>query len=181
MSVVNIVPSAMLEHPRAVRLERRRTMSSIPQKDLWGGESTPARYNHSSHKAAYDRERYRRNRGKIQDATRKWRKSHLEQHVAYTQKWQKLHPDKRREAAWRYQGINITWEQYLTMLQSQDYRCKICGAGIDTSAHVDHNHTTGKIRGLLCDTHNKALGMFGDSLSILESAVSYMKENDIEA
>ena len=60
-------------------------------------------------------------------------------------------------------------------------KCEICG---DTAPPhrkhlaVDHNHITGKIRGMLCDPCNLALGKFKDSVIILEKAISYLKERN---
>lgn len=56
----------------------------------------------------------------------------------------------------------ITLEQYNEMLKSQDYRCAICGTdnpGGRGAFHVDHNHITGKVRGLLCSSCNHAIGL----------------------
>lgn len=41
---------------------------------------------------------------------------------------------------------------------------------------LDHDHSTGKVRGLLCDLCNKALGSFRDSILILESAIEYLQK-----
>lgn len=42
-------------------------------------------------------------------------------------------------------------------------------------AVVDHDHTTNKVRGLLCNGCNKGLGMFQENLSVLKSAVKWME------
>lgn len=42
--------------------------------------------------------------------------------------------------------------------------------------HVDHCHQTGKIRGLLCQKCNMALGLLNDSVEILETAIRYLKK-----
>jgi ubiquitin C-terminal hydrolase len=53
---------------------------------------------------------------------------------------------------------NITVDQYDEMLAAQGGGCKICGASSTTySLHVDHDHETGKVRGILCATCNTAL------------------------
>jgi hypothetical protein len=57
--------------------------------------------------------------------------------------------------------------------------CEICNQ--TAPAHkrhaIDHCHTTGKIRGLLCDNCNKALGLFQDSPTLLNNAIQYLNKN----
>jgi hypothetical protein len=58
--------------------------------------------------------------------------------------------------------------------------CKLCGvhqSDLKVSLAVDHNHNTGKIRGLLCMTCNRALGLFKDSPELLEKAKQYILES----
>jgi hypothetical protein len=80
----------------------------------------------------------------------------------------------------------ITIEVYEQMLKSQGGVCKICKnpetevdkkRGKLKDLAVDHCHTTGKVRGLLCGRCNKALGKFNDDPVLLRSAVSYLEEN----
>lgn len=70
----------------------------------------------------------------------------------------------------------------MEMLCEQDNKCAICGIefGIDNSKdrpHVDHDHKTGIVRGLLCMKCNAGLGLFGDNIDNLVSAVCYLEEN----
>lgn len=51
--------------------------------------------------------------------------------------------------------------------------CGICGT--HDNLVVDHDHTNGKVRGALCQTHNKAVGMLGDSAEGLERALRYLE------
>lgn len=74
-------------------------------------------------------------------------------------------------------GINI--DEYEAMEKSQNYSCKICG-GKQTDGRglaVDHCHSTGKIRGLLCSKCNRALGGFNDDPELLDKAKNYLLEN----
>lgn len=72
----------------------------------------------------------------------------------------------------------ITLEQKLEMLKKQEYSCDICKIELLNSsvAYVDHDHETGVIRGILCNTCNRALGMFKDNVEVLESAVKYLRK-----
>lgn len=73
---------------------------------------------------------------------------------------------------------SITENQYTVMSNKQKDCCAICGKhsdNLDKVLCVDHNHNTNKIRGLLCNDCNRALGLFGDSIQILENARNYLR------
>lgn len=67
----------------------------------------------------------------------------------------------------------LTSNQYDELMRSQDSKCAICNMVPETIC-VDHDHVTGKVRGLLCDRCNKGLGFFKDNLTYLESAMHYI-------
>lgn len=73
---------------------------------------------------------------------------------------------------------NITEDEFDNMLISQNSKCRICGETFDFStkmtACVDHDHSTGKVRGLLCNNCNSGLGLFKDSIVNLQSAIKYL-------
>ena len=76
-----------------------------------------------------------------------------------------------------YYGITLA--EYTAMLDAQSGRCKICNSlPGKRSLCVDHCHTTGKIRGLLCDSCNRGLGLMKDSAQILFSAIGYLEDNN---
>jgi hypothetical protein len=65
------------------------------------------------------------------------------------------------------------------MLSEQSGVCKICGEPCPTYKHalaVDHNHTTGKVRGLLCNNCNNGLGRFRDNPQYLRAAADYLEK-----
>lgn len=53
--------------------------------------------------------------------------------------------------------------------------CEVCGE--TENLHIDHNHTTGKYRGVLCQGCNLALGHAKDNISTLENLIKYLKRN----
>ncbi|MGC2661792.1 MAG: endonuclease VII domain-containing protein [Bryobacteraceae bacterium] len=92
--------------------------------------------------------------------------------------------DKLKDKTLRLK-FNITIEQYNEMLQLQNNVCAICfepekakvrGADYLKSLAVDHCHISNSIRGLLCDTCNRGLGYFHDSIEKLEKAITYLKK-----
>jgi predicted nucleic acid-binding Zn ribbon protein len=74
----------------------------------------------------------------------------------------------------------ITAEQYEGMLKAQDYRCAICRSdewrGKNNSPHVDHCHTSGEVRGILCGNCNHGLGKFEDDPVRLRAAAAYLEK-----
>lgn len=98
---------------------------------------------------------------------------------------------KNREKAARYRAspnntiklrymmdrYGITPEEYESMEKNQSGLCAICGgppAGRWSRLHVDHDHGTGEVRGLLCFSCNTLLGCAKDDPRILEKAIEYL-------
>jgi len=80
----------------------------------------------------------------------------------------------------------ITIEQYDEMRKAQDGLCAICSQE-EKSAHrngtvrqlsIDHCHTTGNVRGLLCGNCNNGLGHFKDNPASLERAITYLRKHE---
>jgi hypothetical protein len=72
----------------------------------------------------------------------------------------------------------ITLKEYEEMHDSQNGVCAICGKinSNNKLLFVDHCHTTGKVRGLLCDKCNSGLGFFRDNISLLLAAIEYLNK-----
>jgi len=74
----------------------------------------------------------------------------------------------------------LTPEQYDVMLEAQGSCCAICAAkkpgGRTKLFFIDHCHTTGKVRGLLCMRCNTGLGLFLDNPRFLSKAIDYLRE-----
>ncbi len=85
--------------------------------------------------------------------------------------------EARRSEITRASRRGITVEELRSMYRNQHHRCAICGVReIDLPRRfaVDHNHVTGRVRGLLCDDCNKGLGLFRDDPERLATAISYL-------
>ena len=76
----------------------------------------------------------------------------------------------------------LTWEEFKQLEKKQDGKCRICKNPPNPSKnpnearlHVDHDHKTNEIRGLLCARCNTLLGWAKDDIDLLESAAKYLK------
>lgn len=76
----------------------------------------------------------------------------------------------------------ITYDDYQVLLNKQNWVCAICGGKTQQkngliSLNVDHDHVTGKVRGLLCFNCNTSLGKFKDDVNLLKKAINYLNDN----
>jgi hypothetical protein len=111
---------------------------------------------------------------------KKYYESHKEREKERNKEYYELNKDKvlkrtsERSLRYRY---GLTPEDLMHMHEQQGGVCLICkgppkeGRNLD----VDHCHTTGKIRGLLCNNCNRGLGHFQDNPSFLLTAAEYLK------
>ncbi|MFA5884439.1 MAG: endonuclease VII domain-containing protein [Acidimicrobiia bacterium] len=83
---------------------------------------------------------------------------------------QRLHGGSRHYHLKRRYGIGAT--EVDALIVSQDGRCPICGR--ENPEHVDHDHETGRVRGVLCFNCNGGLGQFSDDIDRLAAAISYL-------
>ena len=81
---------------------------------------------------------------------------------------------RRRVVRLRYK-YGIEPEEYDRLADDQDGRCAICKKHTEP-LHVDHDHSTGLVRGLLCHKCNAGIGLLEDNIETLESAIVYLKE-----
>ena len=71
----------------------------------------------------------------------------------------------------------LTVETYNQMLQEQNNKCAICSKESDKTLVVDHCHTTGKVRSLLCFRCNTAIGFMLDNPEVCLSAAEYLTKH----
>jgi len=73
----------------------------------------------------------------------------------------------------------ITAAEFDAMVAAQGGGCAICTVSVNPDANnlaVDHCHTTGRVRGILCGRCNRGIGNFNDDPSLLEKAVIYLRK-----
>jgi len=108
-----------------------------------------------------------------------------EERNAYMREYSRKRPHVRKEHYLRkLYGVGLA--EYERLLAAQDGVCAICKrpetainprTGEPFLLAVDHDHTTGKIRGLLCMKENRGLGLFDDSIDRLRAAIAYLEHH----
>lgn len=68
----------------------------------------------------------------------------------------------------------ITEDEFVSIKELQKGKCGICNIELTKDSLVDHDHESGRIRGILCRNCNFALGLFKDSENILNNAIKYL-------
>lgn len=107
--------------------------------------------------------------------------------IAYQRERRKATPHLEKARALR-DSFDISHEQFLEMFDRQEGKCAICHRperqmrkGVLKAMAVDHNHSTGKIRELLCCACNQAIGKFEENIEYLQSAIAYLKKHTTDA
>jgi hypothetical protein len=132
---------------------------SQPAAEAWREMKRKWRAENKEKVAAHKKTNYQRNRPAARARTKRWYLNNASKGHAYTLK--KKH--------------GLTTEAYASMFAQQEGRCAICREppGYVRLA-VDHDHGTGVIRGLLCDSCNRGIGFLQDSPRVLRAAAKYL-------
>lgn len=107
-------------------------------------------------------------------STRQWKEANKDRVKAsadwYTKKSEQKH---RRYHLKKVYGL--TEAQYIEMKDRQNGACAICGIISQKPLHIDHDHSTGKVRALLCTRCNSMLGYARDSAEMLKKGIEYLE------
>lgn len=124
------------------------------------------RQDHLEYKRAYDKAYSLANKDKIK---------------AYDKEYYKANKEKWQDYNW-LKKFNISREDYEALLAKQDGVCDICKIASPgktrASFSIDHDHKTGKIRGLLCSGCNTAIGLMYESKETLANAIKYLEKHE---
>lgn len=85
---------------------------------------------------------------------------------------------QKRIYSFRKKGVEINEDDFISLLVTQGPYCAICGNFIEgRDLNLDHDHRSGKLRGLLCNRCNMGLGYFRDDEGLLNKAAKYLEDN----
>jgi hypothetical protein len=140
-------------------------------------------------------------RERQREYSRRWREKHPEKAREVRERFAKENPAKVKASAASYakrkraedplfyrrhnlkRNYDMSLEAYGAMLNAQGGVCAICKSaspGCHPNFHVDHDHTTGAVRALLCFECNRGLGAFKDKPELLLKAVAYLQKYGTE-
>lgn len=109
-------------------------------------------------------------------SSREWALKNLSRRKKTERLWKRNNPERVRKSqrAYGLRKYGITESDFIALATRQDNRCAICRELSSQAFHVDHCHTTGKVRGLLCNRCNRGLGFFRDCANLLVAAQNYL-------
>lgn len=121
------------------------------------------------------RDWHKNNREKSREIAKRYKSNNPDKVAAYNASAAKAASQRKYDLRTRF---GITPEQYDEMLEAVGGQCPVCGHRPTDDEHrlaVDHNHTTGEIRGLLCKPCNLALGNLGDDPNRIRALARYIE------
>jgi len=136
------------------------------------------RADHLEKELAYSKT-YRAEHGEEMNRKRRgYRAEHGEAVRTMEKKYNAIHR-KEKNAQKRFQTYGLSQSAFDTMLTNQGHVCAICGKAPwnGRNPHVDHDHKTGKIRGILCNRCNVGVGMVLDDPKIARAMADYLESH----
>ena len=117
-----------------------------------------------------------KNKDKILELGRNWAKKNRKKISEQARLRYQKNPQKELDRI-RFKKYGITGEEFRAILEKQGISCPICGKTIGKNLSVDHNHITGKVRGVICNKCNLAIGNAEDSPDRLRAMANYLEKN----
>lgn len=121
---------------------------------------------------AFQANRARRSgrRSECRDCARVYAREHYQRYNAV----RRLQYGERGRIVHRLRRYGLSPEAFEAMLEEQGRACAICRIVFEAEPLVDHDHETGRVRGLLCRPCNTGIGQLGDDLDRLRAALEYL-------
>ena len=133
------------------------------------------------------RREYRKNAERYKQRSREYNAKNKERKAAYMkERYVRRRATQREQVIFRQ--FKLTTDQFNALLAKQENRCAICAKHFVTDMleygdrkksnrpHIDHDHATGKVRGLLCPACNLGIGYFSDNVATLINAACYLEK-----
>lgn len=83
----------------------------------------------------------------------------------------KPHDNARRK-------FGLSEEDYTTLINRSQGLCETCNKPMGDKRCIDHDHSTGKVRGVLCNKCNTALGLLSDDIQLLGRLIQYLEQSE---
>lgn len=128
----------------------------------------------------YAKKYYQKNKQKHYEKTKKWQEENKKKAYTYHKKWKTNNKDKVKDTYLK-KTYGISLVDWNILFEKQGNCCAICSLtspGRNNSWATDHDHTTNKVRGILCHDCNLGIGLFKDSASLMIYAAKYVGENN---
>jgi hypothetical protein len=138
----------------------------------------------------YHKKYYQKNKEEIKARVKKYRQENpgaedQDKRKARSKRYREKNPIKSRLWTWKKRGIDITIDGYKKIYKEQEGCCRICGVNesdLKDRLCLDHDHRSGRVRGLLCRKCNSMLGFIEretegslrDPIPILKKAIIYI-------
>jgi hypothetical protein len=113
---------------------------------------------------------------RAREGREQWSADLRAKHTRWRRAWRAANPEAERAASRRYR-YGLTPEAFDALVNAQGGKCRICGRR--DPGCVDHCHTTGRVRGVLCLRCNAGLGHFRDDSRLLRAAAEYLARTNV--
>lgn len=171
------------EKKKAAREWQRRYRKEHPEKVKATSRKTYEK--HRNKRIKENREYALRNIEKTRLDKLEWQRRNKDKVIEYRKSFKERFPDRAKETDLK-KNYGITLEAYTLILKEQNGVCAICKKP-ETTKHnnsdktralaVDHDHKTGKVRGLLCGRCNQAIGLLDDNEERMALAILYIQKH----
>ncbi len=132
--------------------------------------------------AAYRKAKYRKDPEIAKRRVQEWRTKNPERYLEGQRRYREKHGEQRRardRAGHLGRAYGLTPSDYDFLVAVQGGVCAICGRAEEKGLHVDHEHKTGLVRGLLCGRCNKGIGLFDEEPARLDAAKGYLSRRQL--
>ncbi len=162
-------------------MKRNRKEYRLKNRDKINQQKRESYHRHKEYNNAKHREYYEKNKDKCLELSRQWRLKNIDKIKEYSKENYSLNKDKiaeynkKNRLHQRVIKYNLTDDKFNIMYNSQNGCCAICGK--HRKLEIEHNHQTGKVRGLVCHKCNVVIGMCEENVEVLQKAIEYLNKN----